>query len=154
MPKRADLRTVLVIGSGPIVIGQAAEFDYSGSQACRSCREEGLRVVLVNSNPATIQTDVEMADAVYVEPLTVEFLEKVIEKERPDGILSGMGGQTGLNLSSELAEADVLSKYDVELLGTRLEAIVAGENREGFAELMRRIGDPIPPTQTVNFLHQ
>ncbi|MEK6839040.1 MAG: hypothetical protein AABY08_04810, partial [Candidatus Thermoplasmatota archaeon] len=99
MPKRPDLRTVLVIGSGPIVIGQAAEFDYSGSQACRSLREEGVRTVLVNSNPATIQTDVEMADAVYVEPLTVEFLEKIIEKERPDGILSGMGGQTGLNLS-------------------------------------------------------
>src|SRR3989475_11285360 len=126
MPKRADLRTVLVIGSGPIVIGQAAEFDYSGSQACRSCREEGLRTVLVNSNPATIQTDVDMADAVYIEPLTVEFLEKIIAKEGPDGILSGMGGQTGLNLSSELAETGVLKKYDVELLGTRLEAIVAG----------------------------
>ena len=94
MPKRADLRTVLVIGSGPIVIGQAAEFDYSGSQACRSLKEEGVRTVLVNSNPATIQTDVEMADAVYIEPLTVEFLEKIIAKERPDGILSGMGGQT------------------------------------------------------------
>jgi len=94
LPKRTDLRTVLVIGSGPIVIGQAAEFDYSGSQACRSLKEEGIRTVLVNSNPATIQTDVEMADAVYIEPLTVEFLEKIIAKERPDGILSGMGGQT------------------------------------------------------------
>ncbi|MEK6911253.1 MAG: carbamoyl-phosphate synthase large subunit, partial [Candidatus Thermoplasmatota archaeon] len=114
MPKRPDLRTVLVIGSGPIVIGQAAEFDYSGSQACRSLREEGVRTVLVNSNPATIQTDVEMADAVYIEPLTVEFLEKIIEKERPDGILSGMGGQTGLNLSTELAERGILEKYDVE----------------------------------------
>ena len=154
VPKRLDLRTVLVIGSGPIVIGQAAEFDYSGSQACRSLREEGVRTVLVNSNPATIQTDVEMADAVYVEPLTVEFLGKVIEKERPDGILSGMGGQTGLNLSSELAEAGVLSKYDVELLGTRLEAIVAGENREAFAELMRRIGEPIPRSRAVNSVDQ
>src|SRR5437867_11288065 len=115
----------MVIGSGPIVIGQAAEFDYSGSQACRSLREEGIRTVLVNSNPATIQTDVEMADAVYIEPLTVEFLEKIIAKERPDGILSGMGGQTGLNLSSELAEKGSLKKYDVELLGTRLEAIGA-----------------------------
>ena len=150
MPKRPDLRTVLVIGSGPIVIGQAAEFDYSGSQACRSLREEGVRTVLVNSNPATIQTDVEMADAVYVEPLTVEFLEKIIEKERPDGILSGMGGQTGLNLSAELAERGILEKYDVELLGTRLEAIVAGENREAFAELMKKIGEPIPRSRAVN----
>ena len=150
MPKRPDLRTVLVIGSGPIVIGQAAEFDYSGSQACRSLREEGVRTILVNSNPATIQTDVEMADAVYVEPLTVEFLEKIIEKERPDGILSGMGGQTGLNLSAELAERGILEKYDVELLGTRLEAIVAGENREAFAELMKKIGEPIPRSRAVN----
>jgi len=150
VPKRPDLRTVLVIGSGPIVIGQAAEFDYSGSQACRSLREEGVRTVLVNSNPATIQTDVEMADAVYVEPLTVEFLEKIIEKERPDGILSGMGGQTGLNLSAELAERGILEKYDVELLGTRLEAIVAGENREAFAELMKKIGEPIPRSRAVN----
>ena len=149
MPKRPDLRTVLVIGSGPIVIGQAAEFDYSGSQACRSLREEGVHVVLVNSNPATIQTDVEMADAVYVEPLTVEFLEKIIAKERPDGILSGMGGQTGLNLSAELAEQGILVKYDIELLGTRLEAIVAGENREAFAELMKTIGEPIPRSRAV-----
>jgi carbamoyl-phosphate synthase large subunit len=150
VPKRPDLRTVLVIGSGPIVIGQAAEFDYSGSQACRSLREEGVRTVLVNSNPATIQTDVEMADAVYIEPLTVEFLEKIIEKERPDGILSGMGGQTGLNLSAELAERGILEKYDVELLGTRLEAIVAGENREAFAELMKKIREPIPRSRAVN----
>ncbi|TLZ71652.1 MAG: carbamoyl-phosphate synthase large subunit [Methanobacteriota archaeon] len=154
MPKRGDLRTVMVIGSGPIVIGQAAEFDYSGSQACRSLREEGIRTVLVNSNPATIQTDVEMADAVYIEPLTVEFLEKVIAKERPDGVLSGMGGQTGLNLSSELAETGVLKKYDVELLGTRLEAIVAGENREAFADLMRTIGEPIPRSRAVTTVEE
>ena len=139
----------MVIGSGPIIIGQAAEFDYSGSQACRSLRAEGLRVVLVNSNPATIQTDPEMADAVYVEPLTVEFLEKVIAKERPQGILSGMGGQTGLNLSSELAERGVLRKYGVELLGTRLEAIQAGEDREKFADLMRSIGEPVPRSRAV-----
>src|SRR6266568_1126093 len=113
----------MVIGSGPIVIGQAAEFDYSGSQACRSLREEGVRVILVNSNPATIQTDPDTADAVYVEPLTVEFLEKIIAKERPQGILSGMGGQTALNLCSELAEAGVLARYGVELLGTKLESI-------------------------------
>src|SRR3972149_5337728 len=108
MPKRADLRTAMVIGSGPIVIGQAAECDYSGSQACRSLREEGVRTILVNSNPATIQTDPDTADAVYVEPLTVEFLERIIAKERPDGILSGLRGQTALNLCSELAERGVL----------------------------------------------
>ena len=140
----------MVIGSGPIVIGQAAEFDYSGSQACRSLRAEGLRVVLVNSNPATIQTDPEMADAVYVEPLTVEFLEKIIAAERPQGILSGMGGQTGLNLSSELADRGILARYGVELLGTRLEAIQAGEDREKFASLMRSIGEPIPRSRAVS----
>ena len=140
----------MVIGSGPIIIGQAAEFDYSGSQACRSLREEGVRVVLVNSNPATIQTDPDTADAVYVEPLTIEFLEKVIAKERPQGILSGMGGQTALNLCSELAEAGVLAKYGVELLGTKLGAITAGEDRERFASLMRSIGEPIPRSRAVS----
>jgi carbamoyl-phosphate synthase large subunit len=150
VPRRADLKTVMVIGSGPIVIGQAAEFDYSGSQACRSLRAEGLRVVLVNSNPATIQTDPEMADAVYIEPLTVEFLEKIIAKEQPQGILSGMGGQTGLNLSSELAERGILRKHGVELLGTKLEAIQAGEDREKFASLMRSIGEPIPRSRAVS----
>ena len=149
MPRRPDLKTVLVIGSGPIVIGQAAEFDYSGSQACRSLREEGLRVILVNSNPATIQTDPEMADAVYVEPLTVDFLERIIAKERPQGILSGMGGQTGLNLSSELAETGVLSRYGVELLGTKISAIQAAEDREKFAALMRSIGEPVPRSRAV-----
>ena len=150
MPKREDVKTAMVIGSGPIVIGQAAEFDYSGSQACRSLREEGVRVVLVNSNPATIQTDPETADAVYVEPLTMPFLEKVIAKERPQGILSGMGGQTALNLCSELAEAGVLAKYGVELLGTKLGAITAGEDRERFASLMRSIGEPIPKSRAVS----
>ena len=140
----------MVIGSGPIVIGQAAEFDYSGTQACRSLREEGVRVVLVNSNPATIQTDPDTADAVYVEPLTVEFLEKVIAKERPQGILSGMGGQTALNLCSELADAGILQRHGVELLGTKLEAIAAGENRERFASLMRSIGEPIPRSRAVS----
>jgi carbamoyl-phosphate synthase large subunit len=150
MPRREDVRTAMVIGSGPIVIGQAAEFDYSGSQACRSLREEGVRVVLVNSNPATIQTDPEMADAVYVEPLTIPFLEKVIRKEKPQGILSGMGGQTALNLCSELSEAGVLSRHGVTLLGTKMEAIIAGENREKFADLMRQIGEPIPRSQAVS----
>ena len=128
------------------------QFDYSGTQACRSLREEGVRVVLVNSNPATIQTDTDTADAVYVEPLTVEFLEKVIAKERPQGILSGMGGQTALNLCSELAEAGVLAKHGVELLGTGLEAITAGENRERFADLMRSIGEPVPRSAAVSDL--
>ncbi len=150
LPRRADLRKVMVIGSGPIVIGQAAEFDYSGSQACRSLRAEGLQVVLVNSNPATIQTDPGMADAVYVEPLTVEFLAKIIAKERPQGILSGMGGQTGLNLSSELAERGILAKYGVELLGTKLQAIRDAEDRERFAALMRSIGEPIPRSRAVS----
>src|SRR5881398_3613640 len=150
MPKREDVKTAMVIGSGPIVIGQAAEFDYSGSQACRSLREEGVRVILVNSNPATIQTDPETADAVYVEPLTVPFLEKVIAKERPQGILSGMGGQTALNLCSELSEAGILGRHGVELLGTKMEAITAGENRERFASLMRSIGEPIPRSRAVS----
>ena len=150
MPKRGDVRTAMVVGSGPIVIGQAAEFDYSGTQACRSLREEGVRVVLVNSNPATIQTDPDTADAVYVEPLTIEFLEKVIAKERPQGILSGMGGQTALNLCSELADAGILQRHGVELLGTKLEAITAGENRERFASLMRSIGEPIPRSRAAS----
>src|SRR5437016_3334044 len=150
VPKRQDVRTAMVIGSGPIVIGQAAEFDYSGSQACRSLREEGVRVILVNSNPATIQTDPDTADAVYVEPLTVPFLEKVIAKERPQGILSGMGGQTALNLCSELSEAGILARHSVELLGTKMEAITAGENRERFASLMRSIGEPIPRSRAVS----
>ena len=149
MPHRPGIKSAMVIGSGPIVIGQAAEFDYSGTQACRSLREEGIRTILVNSNPATIQTDPNTADAVYVEPLTIEFLEKIIAKERPDGILSGMGGQTGLNMCSELAEHGILKKYGVELLGTRLEAIVAGEDREEFAALMRKIGEPIPRSAAV-----
>src|SRR5207245_2805033 len=150
MPKREDVKTAMVIGSGPIVIGQEAEFDYSGSQACRSLREEGVRVVLVNSNPATVQTDPDTADAVYVEPLTVAFLEKVIAKERPQGILCGMGGQTALNLCSELSEAGILGRHGVELLGTKMEAITAGENRERFASLMRSIGEPIPRSRAVS----
>src|SRR2546428_2989164 len=144
MPKRGDVRTAMVVGSGPIVIGQAAEFDSSGTQACRSLREEGVRVVLVNSNPATIQTDPETADAVYVEPLTTEFLEKVIVKERPQGILSGMGGQTALNLCSELADAGILQRHGVELLGTKLEAITAGANPRPIANLTPSCRGPGP----------
>jgi carbamoyl-phosphate synthase large subunit len=154
MPKRGDIRAAMVIGSGPIVIGQAAEFDYSGSQACRSLREEGVRTVLVNSNPATIQTDPDTADAVYVEPLTVEYLEKIIAKERPNGILSGLGGQTALNLCSELAEKGVLERYGVELLGTVLHAIAAGEDREKFRTLMLQIGEPIPRSRSASTVEE
>ena len=127
MPKRDDIRSILVIGSGPIVIGQACEFDYSGTQAVRALRREGYRVILVNSNPATIMTDPELADATYVEPLTPDFLERIIERERPDAILPTVGGQTGLNLSVALAEAGVLDKYGVELIGAKLDAIKKAE---------------------------
>ncbi|MEE9163941.1 MAG: carbamoyl-phosphate synthase large subunit [Thermoplasmata archaeon] len=143
-PKDIGLRKVMVIGSGPVVIGQAAEFDYSGSQACRALREEAIQVVLVNSNPATIMTDPDMADAVYMEPLEVDFLEPILERERPQALLAGMGGQTALNLASELAEVGMLKRFGVELLGTTLSAIEASEDRRAFAALMRRIGEPIP----------
>ncbi len=149
MPKVEDIKKVLVIGSGPIQIGQAAEFDFSGSQACRALREEGVEVVLVNSNPATIMTDFEMADVIYIEPLRADVVAKVVEKERPDGILAGLGGQTALNLTAELAELGVLSKYDVNVLGTPLEAIYDAEDRERFKQAMERINEPIPRGVTV-----
>lgn len=149
MPIDRTLRKVLVIGSGPIVIGQAAEFDYSGTQACRSLKEEGLEVVLVNSNPATIMTDPETADRVYIEPLTVEFLERVIAQERPDGLLPTLGGQTGLNLATALAIRGILDRYRVRLLGTPLSAIQSAEDRERFRELMRQIGEPVPESWIV-----
>jgi carbamoyl-phosphate synthase large subunit len=152
MPKRTDIKKVLLIGSGPIQIGQAAEFDFSGSQACRALREEGIKVVLVNSNPATIMTDPEMADEIYIEPLRADFIAKIIEKERPDGILSGMGGQTALNLTAELAEMGALN--GVEILGTPLEAIYRGEDREKFRDLMASIGEPVPKSVVVNSLSQ
>jgi len=147
MPKRKDLHKVLVIGSGPIVIGQAAEFDYSGSQACRALREEGVEVVLVNSNPATIMTDPNMADRVYIEPLTVEFLERIIERERPQGLIPTLGGQTGLNLATQLAKEGILDKYGVQLLGTPIEAIESAEDRDLFRKTMLRIGEPIPESR-------
>ena len=152
MPKKAHIKKVLLIGSGPIQIGQAAEFDFSGSQACRALREEGVKVVLVNSNPATIQTDPEMADEIYIEPIRAEIIEKIIEKERPDGILSGMGGQTGLNMTAELAERGALK--GVEILGTPLEAIYQGEDREKFRALMEHIGEPVPRSMILNRLDQ
>jgi carbamoyl-phosphate synthase large subunit len=144
MPKNPNIHKVMVIGSGPIVIGQAAEFDYAGTQACASLREEGISVVLVNSNPATIMTDPETADAVYIEPLTLPFLEQVIAKERPDGLLPSLGGQTGLNLAYQLAEAGILDKYNVRLLGTPLDSIKRAEDRDLFKETMKSIGQPVP----------
>ncbi len=149
MPKRADLKKVMVVGSGPIIIGQAAEFDYAGTQACTALREEGISVVLINSNPATIMTDIEIADKVYIEPINLEFASRIIEKERPDGLLPTLGGQTGLNLAVELANAGVLDKYNVELLGTPLDSIQDAEDRDLFRTLMREIGEPVPESWIV-----
>ena len=132
MPRRSDIESVLVIGSGPIVIGQACEFDYSGTQACRVLRSEGFRVILVNSNPATIMTDPEFADATYIEPITPDFVEMVIAKERPDALLATLGGQTALNTAVALYENGALERYGVELIGASVEAIQRGENREQF----------------------
>ncbi|MGZ4485219.1 MAG: carbamoyl phosphate synthase preATP-grasp domain-containing protein, partial [Nocardioidaceae bacterium] len=143
MPKRTDIQSVLVIGSGPIVIGQACEFDYSGTQACRVLKAEGLRVVLVNSNPATIMTDPEFADATYVEPITAEFVEKVIDKERPDALLATLGGQTALNCAVALDKAGVLEKYGVELIGASIEAIDRGENRQSFKGIVEELGGEV-----------
>ena len=144
MPRREDLKHVLVIGSGPIVIGQACEFDYSGTQACRVLREEGIRVSLVNSNPATIMTDPEFADATYIEPITPEFVEQVIAKERPDAILATLGGQTALNTAMALHERGVLERYGVELIGADVEAIQRGEDRLKFKEIVQSIGADVP----------
>ncbi|MBI4394333.1 MAG: carbamoyl-phosphate synthase large subunit [Euryarchaeota archaeon] len=149
MPKRTDLKKIMIIGSGPIVIGQAAEFDFSGSQASLSLREEGYATVIVNSNPATIQTDLETGDVVYIEPLTVESISRIIEKERPQGIMSGMGGQTALNLCSELFEQGVLKEYGVELLGTQPDAIAKSEDRDLFKRTMEEIGEPVPLAHAV-----
>ncbi|MBD1371350.1 carbamoyl-phosphate synthase large subunit [Hazenella sp. IB182357] len=150
MPKDNSLQKVLVIGSGPIVIGQAAEFDYAGTQACEALKEEGIEVILVNSNPATIMTDTNMADKVYIEPLTAEFITQIIRKERPDGLLPTLGGQTGLNLAVELAEQGVLDREGVRLLGTDLRAITCAEDRDQFRNLMREIGEPVPSSAIVN----
>jgi len=144
MPKRKDIHKILIIGSGPIIIGQACEFDYSGTQACKALKEEGYEVVLVNSNPATIMTDPGMAHKTYIEPLTLESIEKIIEKERPDGLLSNLGGQTGLNLSSGLYKAGVLKKYGVEIIGVKADAIERGEDRIAFKETMNKLGIPMP----------
>src|SRR5512141_574435 len=144
MPKRTDLKSVLVIGSGPIVIGQAAEFDYSGTQALRVLQEEGLRVILVNSNPATIMTDPEFADATYIEPITPEVVEKIIAKERPDALLPTLGGQTGLNVAIEVAKRGVLKKYKVQMIGADRKAIEKAEDRDLFKKAMQKIGLDLP----------
>ncbi|MEW5717553.1 MAG: carbamoyl phosphate synthase large subunit, partial [Chloroflexota bacterium] len=154
MPKRNDIHTILIIGSGPIVIGQACEFDYSGTQACKALRAEGYRVVLVNSNPATIMTDPEMADVTYVEPLTPEVLAAIIAQEHPDALLPTVGGQTGLNLALNLAESGVLAKYGVELIGARLPAIQAAEDRKKFQETMQAAGLPTPRSGVVKTIDE
>ena len=140
MPRRTDITSVLVIGSGPIVIGQACEFDYSGTQACRVLKEEGIRVILLNSNPATIMTDPEFADATYVEPITTDVLTSIIAKERPDAVLATLGGQTALNAVIALDAAGVLEKYGVELIGANIAAIQKGEDRQQFKEVVAKCG--------------
>ena len=150
MPKIESIKKVLVIGSGPIVIGQAAEFDYAGTQACRSLKEEGVEVVLVNSNPATIMTDKEIADEVYIEPLTVPVLEEIIRKEKPDGVLPTLGGQAGLNLGMELAESGFLEKHGVKLIGTTAETIFKAEDRQAFKDTMEKIGEPCAASLVVH----
>src|SRR6188474_2821615 len=154
MPKRTDIKRVLVIGSGPIVIGQAAEFDYSGTQACKALRAEGLEVVLVNSNPATIMTDPELADATYIEPLTVEMVEAIIVKERPDAVLPTVGGQTALNLAVALHERGTLEKYNVKLIGAQIEAIKVAENRLLFRNAMKEIGVEVPKSGVATTLEE
>lgn len=154
MSKRTDIKSILVIGSGPIVIGQAAEFDYAGTQACLALKEEGYRVVLVNSNPATIMTDTEIADAVYIEPLTLEFVSKIIRKERPDALLPTLGGQTGLNLAVELSKSGVLEECGVEILGTKLSAIEQAEDRDLFRNLMNELSEPVPDSAIIHNLEE
>jgi carbamoyl-phosphate synthase large subunit len=152
--KRTDIKKILILGAGPIVIGQACEFDYSGTQACKALREEGYQVILINSNPATIMTDPEMADRTYVTPMTPELVEQVLEKERPDALLPTMGGQTALNLAVALAESGVLEKYGVELIGAKLEAIKKAEDRELFKQAMKNIGIKTPPSGTCSTIDE
>ena len=154
MPKRTDLNSIMIIGAGPIIIGQACEFDYSGAQACKALREEGYRVILVNSNPATIMTDPELADATYIEPITPEIVAKIIEKERPDALLPTMGGQTGLNTALAVADMGVLEKFGVELIGANREAIEMAEDRKLFREAMDRLGIENPKATIANNLEE
>ncbi len=154
MPKNTELKKILVIGSGPIVIGQAAEFDYAGTQACQALKEEGVEVVLINSNPATIMTDTNMADKVYIEPITLDFVTQIIRQERPDGLLPTLGGQTGLNMAVELARAGVLERENVKLLGTQLDSIEKAEDRDLFRDLMRELEQPVPESVIVTTLEE
>ena len=154
MPKRTDIETILVIGSGPIVIGQAAEFDYAGTQACLSLKEEGYRVILINSNPATIMTDTEIADKVYIEPITLDFVSRIIRKERPDALLATLGGQTGLNMAIELHESGILDELNVEILGTKLNAIHQAEDRDLFRTLMNDLNEPVPESDIIHTLEE
>src|SRR5690348_9359025 len=150
MPKRSDIKSILIIGAGPIVIGQACEFDYSGTQACRALKAEGFRIVLVNSNPATIMTDPELADATYIEPITPEVVAQIIERERPDALLPTMGGQTALNTALSLARQGVLARFGVEMIGATAEAIDKAEDRQLFREAMTRIGLATPKSMLAN----
>src|SRR6478672_7068849 len=152
MPKRTDIKSILIIGAGPIVIGQACEFDYSGTQACKALKDEGYRVVLVNSNPATFMTDPDLADATYIEPITPEIVAKIIEKERPDALLPTMGGQTALNTALSLRKMGVLDKYNVEMIGADAEAIDKAEDRELFRDAMRKIGLETPRSHQIKTL--
>lgn len=154
MPKRTDLTKIMVIGSGPIVIGQAAEFDYAGTQACLALKEEGYEVVLVNSNPATIMTDKEIADKVYIEPITLEFVSRILRKERPDAIVPTLGGQTGLNMAMELSNSGILKELDIELLGTKLSAIDQAEDRDLFRKLMNKLNEPVPESEIVHSVEE
>ena len=154
MPKRSDIHSVLIIGSGPIVIGQACEFDYSGTQACKALRQDGYKVILLNSNPATIMTDPEVSDRTYIEPLTVEVLENIIVKERPDAVLPTLGGQTGLNLACEAWEAGVLQKYEVELLGANYNVIQKAEDRDHFKTAVVEAGLELPRSDAGTTLEQ
>ena len=154
MPKREDLSSILIIGAGPIIIGQACEFDYSGTQACKALKEEGFRVILINSNPATIMTDPNLADATYIEPINIKTVEKIIIKEKPDAILPTMGGQTALNVALELHEAGLLTKYDVELIGATKESIEKAEDRKLFRDSMAKIGIESPRSSIANNLSE
>src|SRR6266545_168409 len=154
MPKRTDLKKILLIGSGPIVIGQACEFDYSGTQACKALREEGYTLVLVNSNPATIMTDPETAERTYIEPITWQVVEKIIAKERPDALLPTLGGQTGLNTAMDLHRHGVLKKFNVEMIGARADVIDKAEDRQKFKDAMQKIGIAVPKSGVAHTLSE
>jgi len=154
MPKRKDLKKILVVGAGPIIIGQACEFDYSGTQACKALKGEGYKVILINSNPATIMTDPDVADKTYIEPITMEFLEKILKKERPDAILPTMGGQTALNLAMEAEKKGILKKYKIELIGANSKAISNAEDRKKFRKNMSDIGLNLPKSEILNSIKQ